>query len=78
MPTFADVLAVARALSSTDRLRLADALWEGVPLEEWPQPSEEWIAEALRRSTEYDAGRMKATTWAEVQARARQKAGLDD
>lgn len=78
MPTLTDVLAVARTLSSADRMRLADALWEEVPLEEWPQPSVEWIAEAQRRSTEFEAGRMKAATWAEVQARARQKAGLDD
>ena len=78
MPTLTDVLAVARTLSLADRIRLADALWEEVPPEEWPQPSAEWIAEAQRRSTEFEAGRMKAATWAEVQARARQKAGLDD
>jgi len=78
MPTLTDVLAAARTLNSADRIRLADALWEDIPLEEWPQPSPEWIAEAQRRSAEYDAGRMKAATWAEVQVRARQKAGLDE
>jgi putative addiction module component (TIGR02574 family) len=77
MPTLTEVLAAARTLNSEDRIRLADALWEDIPLEEWPQPSAEWIAEAQRRSAEYDAGRMKAATWAEVQVRARQKAGLD-
>jgi len=78
MPTLTDVLAVARTLSSADRIRLADALWDDVPIEEWPQPSAEWIAEAQRRSAEYEAGRMKTATWSEVQVRARQKAGLDE
>jgi putative addiction module component (TIGR02574 family) len=78
MPTLSEVLADARTLSAADRLRLADALWEDVPPEEWPQPSAEWLAEAQRRSAEFDAGRMKAATWAEVQIRARQKAGLDE
>ena len=78
MSTLSDVLAAARTLSAADRIRLADALWEDVPPEEWPQPSAEWLAEAQRRSAEFDAGRMKAATWAEVQARARQKTGLNN
>jgi len=78
MSTLTDVLAAARALSAADRIRLADTLWEEVPPEEWPQPSAEWIAEAQRRSAEFDAGRMSASTWAEVRTRTRQKAGLDE
>ncbi|HYV36598.1 MAG TPA: addiction module protein [Gemmataceae bacterium] len=74
MPTLSDVLAAARSLSPADRILLADALWEDLPPEAWPQPSAEWLAEAQRRSAEFDAGRMKSATWAEVQARARQKA----
>ena len=78
MPTLDDVLDAARALTPTDRMRLVDALWDDVSPSEWPLPSEEWIAEAQRRSADYDEGRMSAATWAEVQARARHQAGLDE
>ena len=77
MPTFHDVLDAAKTLTPTDRIRLVDALWEDVPPAEWPLPTEEWIAEAQRRSAAFDQGRMSATPWTEVRARARQKAGLD-
>jgi putative addiction module component (TIGR02574 family) len=77
MPTFQDVLTAARTLTATDRIRLADAIWEEVSPADWPLPSEEWIAEAQRRSVEFDEGRMSAAPWPEVQARARRRAGLD-
>ncbi len=77
MKTFDDVLGAARSLPASDRLRLIDALWETVPPEAWPAPSDQWVAEAQRRSAEYDAGRMPASAWPEVRKRARRKAGLD-
>ena len=77
MTTLQDVLSAAQMLSAADRMRLVSALWENVPPAEWPLPDPEWTAEAQRRSAEYNAGRMSASTWPEVQARARQKAGLD-
>ena len=77
MPTFHDVLHAAQTLTPADRMRLVDALWEDVPPTEWPLPSEEWIAEAQRRSADYDQGRTSATPWTEVRARVRHKAGLD-
>ena len=77
MPTFDDVLGAAQGLPPADRIRLADALIETVPPEEWPGPSDEWIAEARRRSAEYDTGRMQASPWTEVRQRARREAGLD-
>ncbi len=77
MPTFHDVLDAARTLTPTDRIRLLDALWEEVPPSEWPLPTEEWIAEAQRRSAAFDRNEMSATPWAEVRIRARHKAGLD-
>ncbi len=77
MPTFHDVIDAARTLTATERIRLVDALWEDVSPTEWPLPSEEWIAEAQRRSADYDEGRTSATPWIGVQARARHKAGLD-
>jgi putative addiction module component (TIGR02574 family) len=77
MSTFEEVLDAARTLTAIERFQLVEALWEGVSPAEWPAPSQEWIAESQRRSTEYDQGRMSAATWQEVRARARQKAGLD-
>jgi putative addiction module component (TIGR02574 family) len=77
MSTFHDVLDAARKLTPTDRVRLVDALWEGVPPTDWPVPSEEWISEAQRRSNEYDQGRSSAAPWTDVRDRARKKAGLD-
>ena len=77
MSTFEEVLDAARTLTATERFQLVEALWEDVSPAEWPVPNEEWIAEAQRRSTEYEHGRMSAATWHEVRARARQKAGLD-
>lgn len=77
MPTFGDVLDAARSLSPTDRSRLLAALWDDVPPSQWPLPSAEWIAEAERRSADFDQGLMAATPWIEVRSRARKKAGLD-
>lgn len=77
MSTFDDVLDAAQNLAPSDRIRLIDALWDTVPPEEWPAPSDEWVAEVQRRSAEYDAGRMSASPWPEVRQRARRKAGLD-
>ena len=78
MPTFHDVLDAARTLTPTDRVRLVHALWEDVSPAEWPLPTEQWIAEAQRRSADYDAGRTSATPWTESLVRARRKAGLDE
>jgi putative addiction module component (TIGR02574 family) len=77
MSTFQEVLDAARGLTAIDRFRLVEALWEDVSPSEWPLPSQEWIAEAQRRSAEYDQGRMPATPWPEVRAQARRKARLD-
>ena len=77
MTTFDDVFDAAQHLPTSERLRLLDALRESVPLDEWPVPSDAWIAEAQRRSDACDAGRMTASPADEVRARARKKAGLD-
>ena len=77
MPTFQGVLSAARTLNPTERILLANAIWEDTSSTDWPLPDAEWIAEAQRRSADYDEGRMSAATWQEVQARARRKAGLD-
>ena len=78
MLTFEDVFEAARNLTADERARLIDALWEDIPAADWPVPNEEWIAEAQRRSAEFDAGRMSAASWPEVRARARRRADGDD
>ena len=60
MATFDDVLGAAQGLAPSDRIRLIDALWETVPPDDWPPPSRQWIAEAQRRSAEYDAAHARA------------------
>lgn len=75
--TFTDVFDAAQLLPVTDRLRLIEALWDNVAPSEWPPPDEEWIAEAQRRSAEYDAGVMSASPWPDVCARSKKRAGLD-
>jgi putative addiction module component (TIGR02574 family) len=76
MITFDDIFDAAQGLPPEDRIRLIYALWDTVTPEEWQSPSEEWIAEAQRRSAEYDAGRISAAPWQEVRAWARKNAGL--
>ena len=78
MTRFDDVLGAAEALTPSERIRLIDALWHTVPPEQWPSPSDRWIGEAQRRSSEYDAGSMPASPWPEGRDRARRKAGLDE
>jgi putative addiction module component (TIGR02574 family) len=78
MQTFEDVLDAARTLTPTDRNRLLESLWEAIPSSDWPHPSEEWIAEAQRRSAAYDRGESSAASWREVKDRARRQAGLDE
>jgi putative addiction module component (TIGR02574 family) len=77
MSTFDEVLHSAQDLPPAERIRLIDALWDTVSPDDWQRPSGEWLAEAERRSAEYDEGRMAASPWPEVQERARRKAGLD-
>ena len=78
MSVYEDVLGAAQSLQPPDRLRLIDALWESMPPSQRPAPSPEWVEEAERRSAKYDTGEMTASTWEEVRARTRKKAGLDE
>lgn len=78
MTTPQEVLVAAQALSAPDRAWLIHALWASVPPEEWAPPSDEWVAEAQRRSAAYDAGQMTASPWPDVRERARRQAGLGE
>jgi putative addiction module component (TIGR02574 family) len=77
MSTFSDVFAAAQTLPLIDRLHLIDALWGSVPADALPPPTEEWIAEAQRRTAAREAGETTTLSWPEVRANARKKAGLD-
>ncbi len=78
MTNLQEILDAAQTLPPDERARLIYALWDTLAPDDWAPPTEQWIAEAQRRSAEYDAGRMTASPWPEVRARARRKAGLDD
>jgi putative addiction module component (TIGR02574 family) len=75
MSTYDQALSFAEGLPPEDRMRLIGALWGSI--ENWPLPSDAWIAESQRRSEEFEQGRMTAAPWPEVKQRARRKAGLD-
>lgn len=77
MRSYQKVLDAARKLAGPDRLRLVEALWEDVPTGDWPLPTDEWIAEAQRRSEQFDRGKASAAPWPEVRDRARRAAGLE-
>ena len=78
MTTVQEILDAAQALPSAERAQLIHALWGTVSADDWAPPSDEWVAEAERRSESYDAGKMTASPWSDVRQRARRKAGLDD
>jgi putative addiction module component (TIGR02574 family) len=77
MTSLHEILTAAQSLPSTERAQLLAALWNDVSPEDWVPPSEDWIAEANRRSDLYDTGEMSGSSWSEVRKRAQRKAGLD-
>lgn len=72
-----EILIAAQSLPATERAQLIAALWDNVPPNEWVPPSDEWIAEANRRSGLFDAGGLSGSPWSDVRQRARRQAGLD-
>ncbi len=78
MTNLQELLNAAQTLPADERALLIYALWDTLSPNAWAPPTDEWIAEAQRRSAEYEAGRMTASPWPEVRDRARRKAGLDD
>lgn len=77
MTTFNDIYDAAQTLPAADQLRLIEAIWNHLPPSEWSMPDEVWGAESQRRSAAYDAGTMSASSWPDVQVRARKRAGLN-
>ena len=78
MESFNEIIDAAQSLQSSDRARLIALLWDNLASEDWCAPTEEWIAEANRRSDSIDAGQMTVDSWEAVRQRARGKAGLND
>jgi putative addiction module component (TIGR02574 family) len=78
MATVREILDAAQALPPSERAQLIYALWGTISPDDWGPPSDDWIAEANRRSEAFDAGQMTASPWSEVRQRARRQARLDD
>jgi len=78
MLTLNGILDAAKNLPTSDRAHLIASLWETTPAEDWVAPDADWIAEANRRSDQFDAGNLKGSSWIEVRDRARKAAGLGD
>ena len=68
---FSEVLSAANSLSIDDRIRLAEAIWEGLePEEPLPDLTEAQKRELKRRMAELDASPGTAVPWEEVKAKA--------
>lgn len=78
MVTLAEILDAAQSLPSTERARLIASLWETTSPEDWVPPNADWVAEANRRSDEFDTGKLTGSDWTDVRQRARKAAGLED
>lgn len=67
---FSDILAAANSLSIDERIRLADAIWEGIEGEEPPMPelTEAQKQELDRRLAEHEANPDDVIPWEEVKA----------
>ncbi len=67
--TYSEVLSAANALSIDDRIRLAEAIWEGIQAEEpMPELTEAQKRELDRRLAELEANPHDVIPWEEVKA----------
>ncbi len=78
MVTLSEILDAAQRLPSSERAKLIASLWETTSPEDWVLPNPAWVAEANRRSDEFDTGKASGSDWTDVRQRARKVAGLDD
>lgn len=70
MLNYETLLADASQLPVADRIQLIEALWETVPQESLPPLSDEWMAEILNRTREFDSGTVATVSWEEVRREA--------
>jgi putative addiction module component (TIGR02574 family) len=78
MSTVNDLANVARSLEPKERLWLIEQIWDSLPPDQWPAPSDGELAEVKRRSSEYDAGRTAAAPWEEVRDRLSRRISSDE
>ena len=58
-----ELLEASKALSIADRLALADAIWETIPIDDDWRPSATVLAEVHRRLEEHDRDPGSAIAW---------------
>lgn len=63
------LLEASQLLTVADRLALADAIWETIPIDEDWRPSEAVLAELDRRMAEHGRDPGSAIEWPEMQRR---------
>ena len=69
---YAEILSAANSLSVDDRIRLAEAIWEGIDAEEaLPELTEAQKQELDRRLAEHEANPNDVIPWERVEAEAR-------
>ncbi len=69
---FAEALSAISAMSIDDRIRLVEAVWEGIEDEEpVPELTEAQKEELDRRSAAYEASPQSGVPWEQVEAEAR-------
>jgi putative addiction module component (TIGR02574 family) len=78
MVTLHEILDAAQNLPSSERAQLIASLWATTAPEDWVAPSADWVAEANRRSDDFDDGKASGSDWTDVRHRARKAAGLED
>ena len=76
MATYERLLADAARPPVAERVQLIDGLWDTLPCDALPPLSDEWVAEARRRSAEYDAGAAETVSWEQVKAEALHRLGV--
>jgi len=69
---FTEILSAANSLSIDDRIRLAEAIWEGIDAEEpLPELTEAQKQELERRLAEHEANPHDVIPWEQVQAESK-------
>lgn len=69
---FAEALSAINAMSVDDRIRLAEAIWDGIEAEqELPQLTDAQKEELDRRIAAYEASPESAVPWEQVEAEVR-------
>lgn len=69
---YTEVLSAANSLSIHDRIRLAEALWEGIDAEQpVPELTEAQKQELERRLAAHEAAPQDGIPWEQVEAEAR-------